>query len=301
VAGDIGPQGVKGDTGAAGAQGPQGLQGIQGATGAAGAEGPTGPAGASTWGSITGTLSSQADLSAALAGKAAAVHSHAQSDVTGLAAALALLAPLASPAFTGTPTGITKAHVGLGNVDNTSDVNKPVSTAAATILNAILGLYRTVLQASGSHTAARAAGTYGFGHGDPLAVTGVGTLYPLAVLRIDSADYPTINALVPKFRVKWTLEVNDVAPTGNFTFGLHPITRPSTSGGTGLNIFTIGAAVTGSTSTSSAPAADAQVSGASADFALPADGWYVLGVVTTAAIATSSHLHMTSTLQVRNT
>lgn len=44
-------------------------------------------------------------------------------------------APLASPAFTGTPTGVTKTHVGLGNVDNTSDVNKPVSTAQQTALN----------------------------------------------------------------------------------------------------------------------------------------------------------------------
>jgi hypothetical protein len=35
-----------------------------------------------------------------------------------------------SPSVT-TPTGIVKADVGLGNVDNTSDVNKPISTAAA--------------------------------------------------------------------------------------------------------------------------------------------------------------------------
>jgi hypothetical protein len=40
-------------------------------------------------------------------------------------------APLASPAFTGTPTGITKAHVGLSNVNNTADSVKPVSTAQA--------------------------------------------------------------------------------------------------------------------------------------------------------------------------
>jgi hypothetical protein len=40
-------------------------------------------------------------------------------------------APLDSPAFTGTVTGITKAMVGLGNVDNISDANKPVSTAQA--------------------------------------------------------------------------------------------------------------------------------------------------------------------------
>lgn len=48
--------------------------------------------------------------------------------------ALNLKAPLASPEFTGTPTGITKTHVGLANVDNTSDVSKPVSTAQAAAL-----------------------------------------------------------------------------------------------------------------------------------------------------------------------
>lgn len=40
-------------------------------------------------------------------------------------------APLESPAFTGTVTGITKSMVGLGSVDNTSDIDKPVSTAQA--------------------------------------------------------------------------------------------------------------------------------------------------------------------------
>ena len=46
-----------------------------------------------------------------------------------------LKAPLASPAFTGTPTGLTKAHVQLANVDNTSDVAKPVSSATQTALD----------------------------------------------------------------------------------------------------------------------------------------------------------------------
>ncbi len=67
---------------------------------------------------------------------AAVVHTHTEADVTSLTADLAAKAPLASPAFTGTPTGITKAHVGLGNVDNTSDANKPVSTATQTALDA---------------------------------------------------------------------------------------------------------------------------------------------------------------------
>jgi len=37
--------------------------------------------------------------------------------------------------FTGTISGITKTMVGLSNVDNTSDVNKPISTAIQTALN----------------------------------------------------------------------------------------------------------------------------------------------------------------------
>jgi|688.fasta_scaffold01533_8 hypothetical protein len=45
------------------------------------------------------------------------------------------VAPLANPTFTGTVSGITKSMVGLGNVDNTSDANKPVSTATQTALN----------------------------------------------------------------------------------------------------------------------------------------------------------------------
>jgi hypothetical protein len=49
--------------------------------------------------------------------------------------AMDLKAPLASPAFTGTVSGITPTMVGLGNVTNTSDSNKPVSTAQQTALD----------------------------------------------------------------------------------------------------------------------------------------------------------------------
>ena len=54
---------------------------------------------------------------------------------TTITTALATKAPLASPTFTGTVSGITSTMVGLGNVDNTSDANKPVSTAAQTALD----------------------------------------------------------------------------------------------------------------------------------------------------------------------
>lgn len=48
--------------------------------------------------------------------------------------AVASRAPTNNPTFTGTVSGVTKAHVGLNNADNTSDANKPVSTAQATAI-----------------------------------------------------------------------------------------------------------------------------------------------------------------------
>ena len=49
-------------------------------------------------------------------------------------------APLASPTFTGTVSGITKSMVGLGNVDNTTDALKPISQATQTALDAKLAI-----------------------------------------------------------------------------------------------------------------------------------------------------------------
>lgn len=57
-------------------------------------------------------------------------------DVTGLEDALDAKAPLASPTFTGTVSGVTAAMVGLGNVNNTSDADKPISTATQSALDA---------------------------------------------------------------------------------------------------------------------------------------------------------------------
>jgi hypothetical protein len=51
--------------------------------------------------------------------------------------AIALKANIASPTFTGTVGGITKSMVGLGNVDNTADTAKPVSTAQQAAIDAV--------------------------------------------------------------------------------------------------------------------------------------------------------------------
>jgi hypothetical protein len=67
-------------------------------------------------------------------------------------------APIADPTFTGTVGGISKSMVGLGNVDNTTDANKPVSTATQTALDLKLNLsdpavdYYITNSGSGSYT-----------------------------------------------------------------------------------------------------------------------------------------------------
>lgn len=126
IVGQVGPVGPTGPAGPQGVQGVQGTQGIQGPTG------PTGPAGS---GDMNKAVYDPTNINASSFARANHTGTQAQSTVTNLVTDLAAKAPLASPAFTGTPTGITKAHVGLGNVDNTADSAKPVSTAQQTALD----------------------------------------------------------------------------------------------------------------------------------------------------------------------
>lgn len=78
------------------------------------------------------TLNTLDELAAALADDA--------SYATSITTLLSLKAPIADPTFTGTVSGITKAMVGLGSVDNTLDVSKPVSTAQQAALDLKLNI-----------------------------------------------------------------------------------------------------------------------------------------------------------------
>ena len=115
-----------------------------------------GGGGSTAWNDITGKPSTfppsththpQSDVTglvADLSGKAATVHTHAISDVTDLQTALDDLEdtiigidfPVDSVAGKTGVVTLVKGDVGLGNVDNTSDLAKPVSTATQTALDA---------------------------------------------------------------------------------------------------------------------------------------------------------------------
>lgn len=99
-----------------------------------------GGGGAGAWGDITGTLSAQTDLQSALDAKQAS-----DGDLTTFAGLSPsnddLLQRKAgawanrTPAQVKTDLALVKGDVGLGNVDNTSDASKPVSTATQTALD----------------------------------------------------------------------------------------------------------------------------------------------------------------------
>lgn len=83
-------------------------------------------------------------MQSALAGKASTVHSHTSADITDFTSAVQNVPGFGSGGASGvssvnTRSGavtLSKSDVGLANADNTSDVNKPVSTATQTALDA---------------------------------------------------------------------------------------------------------------------------------------------------------------------
>lgn len=129
-----------------------------------------------------------------LANKADVGHTHAQVDVTGLGTALSSKADLISgkvpaaqlpdpPTVPVTKvagkTGevvLVKGDVGLGNVDNTTDANKPVSTATQTALNGKAAASHTHAQADVTGLTTALAGKAAASHSHAISdVTGLDT------------------------------------------------------------------------------------------------------------------------------
>jgi hypothetical protein len=116
-------------------------------------------------------------------------------------------------------------------------------------------------------------------------LTGTNQTTTLPVWYLSAADY-TVAGLNTLLSVRANVAVNATAPAVTITAGLHPVSAVT---GTATNInYTIGAAVTGSTVAFASPAASSLVQGASTDFVVPADGYYVLGFTLSATPAANS-------------
>jgi hypothetical protein len=119
----------------------------------------------------TSASSASGSASTALASKNAAATSEANASNSATAAAASAASVndanlvhktgnetiAGNKTFSGTTAGITKSMVGLGNVDNTADASKPVSTLQASAIAARFGkdnILGTVSQTSGTPTGA---------------------------------------------------------------------------------------------------------------------------------------------------
>ncbi len=79
------------------------------------------------------SLATDAEVSAAISAHEGAANPHP--GYLTPAEGAAAYSPLAHASATNNPHAVTKAQVGLGNVDNTADADKPISTATQTALN----------------------------------------------------------------------------------------------------------------------------------------------------------------------
>lgn len=115
----VGPQGIQG------IPGPQGIQGLTGDTGPQGAQGIQGIQG------IQGPQGNPGVMASVVAGTGVDVNAADPANPI-VSVEPAYTAHLAD---TGNPHAVTKAQVGLGSAENTSDADKPVSTAQQAALD----------------------------------------------------------------------------------------------------------------------------------------------------------------------
>lgn len=173
------------------------------------------------------------------------------------------------------------------------------------------GVYRTVLESRGIIWNDGAASTFLLGSnasnapsyaagmaasGTALAPSVSLDTAPPSMIYFDDSDY-TVAGLTQKLRIRALVAANATAPAINFTFGLYPVTVA----GTADNItYTTGTVVSGSTLAISTPSASTVTNSVNSDFTIPSDGPYVLGVVSSGAIANNSMVSVHAQLQTRN-
>lgn len=198
------------------------------------------------------------------------------------------------------PNGLIWYNEASGRFEGYQDGSWFVFSAAAAAYSTS---WKTVLQSSSSVPGGTTSGLYLLTNGDDVQKTGVGAYHPPALIYIDSANFPAIAGVNPKFKIRAQFHCNDTAPSAfqeDWIFGLSAITRPSSSGGSGLVIYDAAAQITGTkTTTETTVAADESKSLESPEFDLPSNGFYAITLDNNITVGASSHIHVMATLDYR--
>ena len=143
------------------------------------------------------------------------------------ASASSTYAPIASPTFTGTVTGISKSMVGLGNVDNTTDANKPISTATQNALDLKAAL------ASPAFTGTPTAPTAAVGTDSTQIATTAFVIDQIDASTQPGALYQTTAPISPEIGQIWIDSDDNVT-----TFDSNIIRRKTVTATAGQTVFT---------------------------------------------------------------
>jgi hypothetical protein len=179
--------------------------------------------------------------------------------------------------------------------------NSYAATAGYVANNNPNGEYRVVCRGGGRMVAGQGTGTYGVPTGgQALVSTLTGTIYPIMLFKMSSTTFPTVNLIAPSFRVRANVFTNDTAPGVTYVFGLYPVTRPLSSGGSGLTIYTFGTVVANSTATFAILGADTLNTQTSNAATLIDGATYAVGLTINGTLPLNCHVHVTAEVVMHN-
>lgn len=160
------------------------------------------------------------------------------------------------------------------------------------------GVWRTIGEHASGTSPTDVAGTYYVTRtSNPPLVSGTNAIGGVeGLIPIQAASY-AVAGKTTQLRIVGVTLINGTAPANTHTHGLHPITS---SGGAGLGVVTLGAAVAGSGIAVVNPAINTALPFFGPAFTLPADGSYILGFVISAAAAANSVRRFAAQVQMRH-
>ncbi len=158
--------------------------------------------------------------------------------------------------------------------------------------------YRTLLGSATGFKEAIAAGTYIPQNSFTPQVSGanIAATSPPPSFYFAKADYE-VAGKTQKLRLRAQVAANATKPLIKFTVGLYPIT---VAGAANQVAWTLGTVVSGSTVEFNEPAASTATSKETADFTIPSDGFFCLGIVTSAGLTANAAVTVHGQLQTRS-